>query len=246
MHTGVLRVTLEAEHARAYWEHAEPGMAPDEEAKKAFGEYWFGARSMARVRSLLAAFRTRFAAYPDAWAALRRWSDIDRDSRNVICHWHMQLTDPIYRRFSGAYLPERRMRGRGEVTRDTVRRWIGDVDAEQRWTAATRTGFASKLLSVAHAAGLLQSNRDPRAVITPRVPPKALAYLLYLLRSVDFSGSLHDNPYLSSVGYEGGELEDRLRAMDEISLRRIGDVVDFEWRYTGLADWSTHVLGRAS
>ena len=233
IHTGVLRVTLEAEHARAYWVRARPDLPPEEEAKLAFAGYWFGAKSMARVRSLLATFRARFAAYPEALAALNSWRDIDRDSRDIVCHWHVQLTDPIYRRFTGEYLPERRMRGRGDVTRDAVLRWITEVDAENRWTAATRIGFASKLLSVAYAAGLLESNRDPRPVTTPRVPPKALSYLLYLLRSVAFTGSLHDNAYLRSVGHEGGVLEDRLRAIDEISFRRIGDVVDFDYGSAG-------------
>lgn len=246
IHTGILRVTLEAEHARAYWTRAQPGMSVDEETERAFAEYWFGAKSTARVRHLLTTFRARFAIYPEALGALRNWTDIDRDSRNVVCHWHVQLTDPLYRRFTGEYLPERRERGRRDVSRDAVLRWVTEIDEENRWTSATRIGFASKLLSVAYAAGLLETNRDPRPVTTPRVPPKALSYLLHLLRSVAFTGSLHDNPYLRSVGYEGGVLEDRLRAIDEISFRRVGDVVDFEWQYASLPDWTDHLIVRAS
>jgi Putative inner membrane protein (DUF1819) len=250
IHSHLLRVTLEAEHARAYWARAAPELSLDDEADRAFAQYWFGAKSMARVRNLLVAFRARFAVYPEALAALRAWSDIDRDSRNVVCHWHVQLTDPLYRRFTGEYLPERRHRGRGDVGRDVVLQWIAAVDREGRWSPATRIGFASKLMSVAHAAGLIEGIRDPRPITAPRVPARALAYLLYLLRSLDFAGSLDDNPYLRSVGLEGGVLEDRLRGVAGVDYRRVGDLVDFEWKYSGLpglmSGWASQTLEHVS
>jgi hypothetical protein len=59
----------------------------------------------------------------------------------------------------------------------------------------TRIQFASKLLSAAYSAGLLAGNRDPRAVVFPRVPDDALEYLMYLLREVTFEGTLLSNPY---------------------------------------------------
>lgn len=246
IHSHLLRVTLEAEHSRAYWIHARPELSIEQEAAHAFGEYWFGVKSMPRVRNLLGAFRTRYAAYPDALAALRAWSDVEADSRDVVCHWHLQLTDPLYRRFTGEFLPERRHRGRGDVSRDAVLTWITSVDREGRWSAATRVGFASKLMSAAHAAGIIDGIKDPRPIITPKVPTKALAYLLYLLRSLEFEGSLHDNPYLRSVGLEGGLLDDRLRTVADVGYRRVGDLVDFEWKYNGLPGWASQSLEHAS
>ena len=84
----------------------------------------------------------------------------------------------------------------------------GDVEvvADQgpgRWTMATKVQFASKLLSAAYAAGLVASRRDPRPLTVPRVPDDALEYLLYLLREVEFEGTLLDNPYVASVGLDG-------------------------------------------
>ena len=246
IHSQLLRVTLEAEHARAYWIHARPDLSIEQEADHAFGEYWFGVKSMPRIRNLLGAFRTRFAAHPEALTALRAWSDIDTDSRDVICHWHVQLSDPLYRRFAGQFLPERRHRGRGDVNREAVLAWIAAIDREGRWSAATRVGFASKLMSAAHAAGLIHGIKDPRPITTPKVPAKALAYLLYLLRSLEFEGSLHDNPYLRSVGLENGLLDDRLRQLDDVGYRRVGDVVAFEWKYQGLPGWASQSLEHAS
>jgi hypothetical protein len=154
-HTQLLRVTLEVDNARAYWQRATnpPAVSAEQEAEQAFVEFWFGTKSMQRLRNLIAAFRARFAVFPGALEALQAWPDMDRQTRVLVCHWHLQLSDPLYRRFTGDYLVERRQGGRGTVSRGPVLRWMGEVDVDERWSAATRAGFASKLLSAAHAAG---------------------------------------------------------------------------------------------
>jgi hypothetical protein len=246
-HTQLLRVTLEVDNARAYWQHVSSPkqMTVDQEAERAFVEFWFGTKSMPRVRDLVNAFRARFAAFPAALEALHAWADIDRITRVVICHWHLQLCDPTYRRFTGEFLPERRASGRDTITRAIVLRWMNEVDVDERWSPATRAGFASKLLSAAHSAGLVASIRDPRALTLPRVSPAALGYLMYLLRSVEFEGSLHDNPYLRSVGLEGSVVDDKLRAAVGVSCRRIGDVADLSWDFESLTDWVRHTRAAA-
>ena len=245
IHSHLLRVTLETEHARAYWVEAQPDLPLDEEVELAFSQYWFGAKSMARVRSLVRAFRFRFAGFPASLEVLRGWSGMDRDSRRAVCHWHVQLTDPLYRRFSGDFLPQRRV-GRGEVNREAVLAWIERVDDSGRWGTATRVGFASKLMSAAHAAGIIEATKDPRPLTAPPVPQAALTYLLYLLRSVRFEGSLHDNPYLRSVGIEGTLLDERLRRAEGVGVRRAGDIVELEWQYPDLRGWAAETLERAS
>ncbi len=102
-HTRLLRTSLAAEECRAYWEHICPDTPSDQRAVVAFEERWFGSKSMARVRELLATFRHRFDAYPMALEVLRRWRPSDPATRLHICHWHMQLTDPLYRACTGAF-----------------------------------------------------------------------------------------------------------------------------------------------
>jgi hypothetical protein len=166
------------------------------------------------------------------------------DTRRVICHWHLQLSDSIYRKFTGDYLVTRRMGARIEVTRDLVVGWLGEQDVE-RWTMATRIQCASKLLSAAFSAGLVATNRDPRPVVIPRVPDEALEYLLYLLRGVQFDGTLLQNPYLASVGLDDSSLEERLRALPGLAFRRQGDLVDFGWRAPDLGAWAHARFGEA-
>lgn len=245
VHTRLLKCALECEDARAYWRHRGPD-APPADPRHVFDTYWFGARSLARIEILLTNFRARFDAFPAALRVLHSWPDMDPDTRKLICHWHLQLSDPLYRAFTGDTLAERRAGPRPEVTHAVALAWVSD-QGPGRWTMSTRIQFASKLLSAAHAAGLVATNRDPRPLPWPRVGDEALTYLLYLLRGVDFAGTLLQNPYLTSVGLEGDALVARLRALPALSFRRQADLVDFGWRFPDLPAWagSLHARGAA-
>ncbi len=241
VHTWLLKCGLEVEDARAYWLHTDGSQHVT--ATQAFDEYWFGARSMAKVRHLLSVMRARFDAFPSALATLHRWPHMTPDTRRAICHWHLQLADPLYRSFSGDYLVARRHGARPQVTRDLVVGWVG-VYGTGRWSMSTRIQFASKLLSAALAAGLVASKRDPRPVVVPGVSDEALEYLMYLLREIRFEGTLFDNPYLLSVGLEGRYLEDRLRGLPGLDYDRQADLIALDWRYSDLNAWAEANLPR--
>ena len=162
---------------------------------------------------------------------------MDSGTRRLICHWHLQLADRLYREFTGEFLVDRLSAGRVKVTRDVIVRWIDQV-APQRWTTSTRIQFARKLLYSACEVGVLKGERDPREWQAPRVTDEALGYILYLLRSIQFEGTLIDNPYLASVGVNGPELERRLRTFSDCALRRQGDLFEFSWRYRNLSEWA--------
>jgi hypothetical protein len=235
VHTRLSRCALEIDDSRAFWARADETTPVS--AKLAFEEYWFGARSLSRIEVLLANMRARFIAFPSALTALHSWQQMPQDTRRVICHWHLQLTDPLYRRFTGAYLVERHSGSRPEVTRDLVVGWVGE-HGRAHWTMTMRIQFASKLLSATYSSGLVTTNRDPRPLGRPHVPDEALEYLMYLLRETEFEGSLLDNPYVRSVGLEGAHLEERLRALPGLVFRRQGDLIDFGWRYRDLRMWA--------
>jgi hypothetical protein len=240
LHTRLLRCALEIEESRAYWAHVD--QAGRVSAQRAFDEYWFGAKSLSRIKVLLANMRVRFDAFPAALETLRRWPHMSPDTRRVICHWHLQLADPLYRAFTGDYLVTRRAGSRVEVTRDLVVRSVKQK-GHGRWTMPTHIQFASKLLSAAFSAGLVATNRDPRPILIPRVPDEALEYLMYLLREVRFDGTLLENPYVSSVGLEGSSLEDRLRGLPGLVFRRQGDLIEYGWRYADLRAWCDANVG---
>lgn len=240
LNTRLLKCGLEVGHCRAYWSHAK-GTAPPT-AQQAFDEYWFGARSLRRTEAILASMRARFDAFPPALTVLHRWSRMPAEARRAICHWHLQLADPLYRRFTGAFLVERRAGTGSDLTRSVTTAWVA-TQAKSRWSLPTQIELASRLLSAAFAAGLVTSNRDPRPLSTPPIPAEALEYLLYLLRRIQFEGSLIENPYTASVGLEGSVLESRLRALPNLAFRRQGSLVDFGWRYDDLTSWAGAHLG---
>ncbi len=236
VHTQILRCTLVVPDARSYW--AVPDIGPPAgRADRAFKDFWFGARSHARVAVLLRSLRLRFDAYPEALTVLRGWPEMDPTTRTVICHWHLQLADPLYRAFTGDFLVKRRENAKSEITRALAIAWVAE-QGSGTWTMSTRIEFASKLLSAAAEAGIVGSRIDPRPLRAPRVSDDALLYLLHLLRGVDFAGTLLENPYLASLGLTGDALATRLRTLPGVRFARQGDLVDLAFEHASLASWS--------
>ncbi|AUX37618.1 hypothetical protein SOCE836_098480 [Sorangium cellulosum] len=241
VHTRILRLALGIEESRSYWEHVVPSVPAADRGLVAFEHRWFGSKSLERVRFLLSNFVDRYDAFPEALDVLRRWRSMDAATRQVVCHWHLQLSDPLYRRFTGQFLVERRGLRDPKVDREVVLRWVKN-EFPDRWSEATLVQFASKLLSAASEAGVVSAKRDPRALLMPKVPDLALAYLMHLLRGLRFAGTLTENPYLTSVGLAEGVLDQRLRSLRGMTFRRMAHLTEFEWEAPTLTAWAEAAL----
>jgi hypothetical protein len=241
VHSRMLRIPLVLEESRAYWEHWRLEIPKSLRSQIAFEERWFGSKSMARVRSLLSEFHHRFDSYPVLLKLLRYWCPSDLMTRQNICHWHTQLTDPIYRQFTGEFLDQRRSQPNAVVDRDLVSRWvIQRLGAD--WSAATVQRMSIALLTTSTAAGICSDEGNSRQLEFPKVTDAALVYWLYCLRGLSYEGSLLNNPYFTSVGLSGDFLEQRLRRIHGLTFSRMGDLYDFEWKYPDLLTWATDTL----
>lgn len=242
-HTRMMKCTLEVDHSRSYW-HASGEVGRPVTAAEAFEKAIFGSRTFSRVERLIADMRHRFDAFPSSLNVLMRWEDAKPSDRSLICHLHTQLADPLYRKFTGVFLVERYESLRSSIHRELVINWIESV-APGRWKVPTRSMIASKMMTSAMTVGLLDSNRDPRSIAFPRVSDTVIAYLLYLLREVEFAGSLLKNPYVASLGFELETLVGRLRAIPSLGFKRQVDLLHFGWQYEGLLPWAEHELSLA-
>lgn len=243
VHTRLLRVTLAEPECRAYWENVDLSVPLAQRAAVAFERRWFGAKSMARVQTLIATVADRFDAFPGSIALLRDWRALRSPARVLICNLHLQLTDPVYRAFTCDYLVKRRAAGHATLGRDQVERWVHETWGD-RWSAATRLKFASNLLTAASEADLVVGKRDPRRLGCTRLSHQGLGYLLYTLRDAVPGAGLLDNPYLVSLGLPRAELLGTLRTGDPVRVRSLGDVVDVEWSAPGLQQWIEQSRGR--
>ncbi len=240
-HTRLLRMSLSLEDNRAYWENVRPGLGKAL-AETAFEERWFGGKSLARVRLLLNNLRYRYNERPMALAVLRAWRPRDPDIRRSICHWHLQLSDPMYREFTGDFLVERRRRPEPRVDRDAVVRWLAARNPG-RWAMSTTIRLAENLLTSAAEAGLCSGRPGVRRLAWPGTSDVSLSYVLYLLRRVAFNGSMTANPYLFSVLPGPGDIDRRTRELPGLAIRRMGDLRDFEWTHPDLRTWAVHTIG---
>jgi hypothetical protein len=244
IHTRILRCMLAADDCYAYWQRVDVRVPVEQRAARAFEQRWFGVKSEARVRTLIPNMVERFDAFPEALALLQSLGSVPAALRPFICHLHLQLSDPIYRRFAGEYLPERRAQGYSAVDRTIAANWVEGI-APERWSAITSLKFASNMLSAAAEAGVLKGRKDPRKLTIAPVPDAAVGYALYLLRTVEFAGTLSDNPYLRSIGIDAGLFPLAMARVPGIGYRMLGGVHEVDWRYPSLTAWGTENL-RAS
>lgn len=241
-HSRLLRMSLSVEESREYWQYNDPELSKKDKEIVAFEKRWFGNKSLSRVRTILRNFSDRFDAYPFALAVLQQWCPSELASRQNICHWHLQLSDPIYRQFSGVFLEQRRVNGQHSIDRDVVVRWI-EQQLDKDWSSATTIRMATALITSATKAGLCSDKSGTRQLVYPQVTDEALTYWLYFLRYLTFSGSLWSNPYFASVGLNGRLLEQRLNRLPEFSFQCIGDVYELGWKYENLKAWAIASLG---
>jgi hypothetical protein len=241
VHSRLLRLSMVIEESRAYWAHSQTERNGNTLPTTAFEQRWFGDKSMTRVRLLLSDFAHRFDAYPAALTVLRQWHPNDPLTCINICHWHTQLTDPLYRVFTGVFLEQRRLLPQPTVDREVVARWV-EGNMGRPWAPATVIRMADSLLTCASSAGLCTQKAGVRNLIYPKVTDEALVYWLYFLRHLDFAGTLLTNPYLASVGLSDGFLEQRLRRLPGLSFQRMGDLTEFIWEYPDLLTWAEAAL----
>lgn len=241
VHTRILRNMLACDDSYAYWQRVDVTVPASDRARLAFEQRWFGARSEARVITLVGDMVARFDAYPEALSLLHELGTVPAPLRPLICHVHTQLTDPIYRRFTGELLPARRDQGTTTIDRDTVARWIESL-APGRWAAATSIKFASNLLSTALDAGLVRGKRDPRPINTSPVPDAIIGYVLYLLRGVGIDGTLTDNPYLRSLGVRPDNFASVTAGVPGIRFAELAGVTELTFLEPSLTAWGRQAL----
>lgn len=241
VHTRILRCMLAAEDCYAYWQHVDTTVPVERRAGVAFQARWFGVKSEARVRTLLVNMVERFDAFPEALALLQSLGSVAATLRPWICHLHLQLSDPIYRRFSGEYLPERRAEGYSAIDRAVAARWVESI-APDRWSTTTSMKFAANMLSAAAEAGLVKGRKDPRGLTLGSVPDAVVGYALYLLRTVEYEGTFSENPYLRSLGIDPSLFSQAAAHVPGIRFRGLGGVQELDFRYPSLTAWGNENL----
>lgn len=236
-HTRMMKCTLEVEPSRSYWQACASNGSPISK-DQAFEKAVFGSKTFLRIERLMADMRHRYDEFPFALEVLGKWNPMELSDRVLICHWHTQLVDPIYRKFTGEYLVERYYGPSGTVDNDLAARWI-EVAMPGRWQIPTRKKIASKMITSARTAGIVASNRNAVTVQFPRVSDLALTYLMYLLKEINYKGTAISNPYLASVGIDSEEAIRRLRKIQHLGFCRQGELISFEWQHSTMLDWAT-------
>lgn len=245
VHTRILRCMLAEDDCFAYWRHVDTSLPVAERVRIAFEHRWFGTKSEARVRTIMTDMVERFDAYPEALALLQKLGRIPVGLRIFLCHLHTQLADPVYRAFTGDFLPSRRDEGRTTLDRSALARWVESAHPG-RWSSVTCTKFASNLLATALDVGLVRGRRDPRQLPHPIVPPTIVAYALYVLAGTRIEGTLTENPYLRSLGLTTESLGRISASLPGVRVAELGGVAEVTFQEPSLMAWGLRYLAETS
>lgn len=166
---------LEVDASRTFWKHAQPGETASDRRRRAQQEQWFPALSEARVRYLLLGLDKRFPAH--VLPALKRWSPAPERQAPLICHWHLQWSDPLYLDFTSGFLVGAWARSDRGLTVSDADAWLVERGTHGGWSPSTRRRLASGLLAAASVAGFLRGQARKKEPCAVTVDERCLAYL---------------------------------------------------------------------
>ncbi len=239
------RCAMLVEESLAYWEHIDPRSSPEDRLDEARRDRWFGPpQHPSRISNLLTELAARFDAFPHALRLLQSIA-LPPASCPLVCHVHFALADVRYRRFTGEYLADRRERGLGAAGVEQVAEWIA-ANERALGRPSSHAGLAKRLLVSAGEAGLIEEDGAPRAVGPPELLGMVVAYVLYLLREIRFSGTLLENAYLRGLGVTAENVRETIEAAPGVRMTagwRAGDPEDgVELAEAGMLEWGERYL----
>ena len=201
-HTGLLRLGLATADSVAFWSRATEDLPAAEIARTADEQGWFGDMSSSRVRYVVRQLQKRFP-YP-ARKLLGFEPRAESDRNALICHWHLQLNDPLYRHYTSHYLLGCWSGPTTSVTLDGTEKWVRQRPSARDWKANTQRRMASGLMSAATEAGLMsKTGREERELKLPTVQSSEHDYLKKLIQ---LAGVKDADPYLASIGRSGEKM----------------------------------------
>jgi bacteriophage exclusion system BrxA-like protein len=195
-HTGLLRLGLAVSHSVKFWSRATTDQPVDQICSAADREQWFGVLTESRLKYLVGQLQKRFP-YP-ARKLLSFRPRPEPHQNTLICHWHLQLTDPLYREYTSSFLLSCWSGPTTSVSIDSSASWVKRQPLAREWATSTQRRMASGLLSAATEAGLVaRTGRNERELKLPTVDSENLMYLRKLLREADATDN--EETYLMSL-----------------------------------------------
>jgi len=210
-HTAMIRVTARLNETMTYIRHYNDEINAADLKKSAWSQQWFGFLSESIFNRLMPTLSNRFGKYSYLMEILQRWSfqGIENHDFKLICHFHIQISDPYYRWATGEYIPARFNEGIDEITKSSLAKALSTRTVNPL-NANTLHKLSRNILTTARDTGLLQGKTD-KTIAIPASSVEVLGYLLYALRLFDFSMSeIPESPYIQSVFRNPGSLRNLL------------------------------------
>ncbi|MGK5091068.1 BrxA family protein [Deltaproteobacteria bacterium TL4] len=199
-HTDIMRITARLEETRAYIRNFEETATTAELKTRAWEGQWFGFIPESIFIRLMPALYNRYGQYPQLMEVLKKWLSLGLESHDfkLICHLHLQLTDPYYRWVSGQCLPSRYREGLYEINNTILVSLLkNEIAAELKSNSLQK--LARNILTTIRDVGLLKGTQN-KSMTTPVVSVEFLGYLLYTLSKLGYPvADIPASPYIQSL-----------------------------------------------
>lgn len=165
---------LEVGLSQTFWSRAEAGEGAKDRWLRAREQAWYPALSEARLRYVMSELERRFPTR--ALTALDKWRP-NQGQAPLVCHWHLQWSDPLYRDFSSGFLVGAWAKLDARVCVSDVDQWLAQRGSHPDWLPSTRRRLASGLLSAACEAGFLKGSGRDKELRTVMADAECISYL---------------------------------------------------------------------
>lgn len=170
--------------------------------EKVWNEQWFGFLSEEMTERLVYANYQRFTQFPDLIQVIKNWMNkgLENHDFKLICHFHIQLSDPFYRWATGDYFYERYKDGFDDISSPILTKKLEEQFKNLKTlTTQSYNRISRGILSSARDTGILKGKAD-KSFNTPLVSIEFLGYVIYSLQKFDFPFSeLPNSPYIKSI-----------------------------------------------
>jgi len=210
--TTMMKVGARLEESRSYLNFVNFEDSLKKQKEKAWNEQWFGFLPEQILETVVFALYQRFGQFPLIVKVLKTWIDkgLDNHDFKLLCHFHIQLTEPYYRWATGQYFYQRYNEGFDDIPSNILGKQLEKAFGKEKdLSSQSYQRLARGILSTARDTGILKGKAE-KFFAHPLVSIEFLGYLVYALYHFKFPfGEFVTSPYIQSV------------IKDEAQLRRL-------------------------
>lgn len=208
--TTMMKVGARLDETRSYLNYFDINNDLKIQKEKAWNEQWFGFLPEQILETVVYSLYQRFGQFSLMTKVLKSWLNkgLDNHDFKLICHFHIQLTEPFYRWATGQYFSQRYNEAYDDIPSTVLAKQLEKAFMKEKdLSSQSYQRLAIGILSTARDLGLLKGKAQ-KLFAKPLVSIEFLGYLIYTLQHFMFPfAELPSSPYIQSILRDESQLK---------------------------------------